>query len=160
MIVHSADGLGSQLRRLLELLDGELEAVYREEHDFYVPRFTPVMKALAAGDALTIKEIAAYSCVSHSAASQTVSKLAGHGLVALACDTDRRSRRVSLTRKGRDLLPWLSKRWAATQAAADGLDAELDHPLSGLLAQAIAHLEARPFSQRIRMCEATEEPVT
>ena len=153
MYRYNAVGLGTQLRRLLELLDGDLEQIYREEHDFYVPRFTPVMKALASGAPLTIKDIAAHSSVSHSAASQTVSKLASHGLVAVASNTDRRSRLVSLTEQGRELLPWLSRRWAATKAVADGLDAELDHPLGDVLAQAIAHLEARPFSERIRSCE-------
>ena len=56
---RSADGLGTQLRRLLELLDGDLERIYREDHPFYTRRFTPVMKALAGGSYLTIKEIAA-----------------------------------------------------------------------------------------------------
>ena len=153
----SANGLGTQLRRLLELLDGDLEQVYREDHEFYVPRFTPVMKALAGGDRLTIKEIAAQSSVSHSAASQTVSKLVAHGLVRLEPDSDRRSRRVSLTAQGQALLPWLSQRWAATNAAADALDAELAYPLSALLGEVIQLLQTRSFAQRIRAIETRKE---
>ncbi|MEO1100833.1 MAG: MarR family transcriptional regulator [Pseudomonadota bacterium] len=152
----TADGLGTQLRRLLELLDGELEQVYREDHAFYVPRFTPVMKALAGAGTLTIKDIAERSSVSHSAASQTVSKLEKHGLVELEPDADRRSRRVTLSAEGRRLLPWLSDRWAATTAAAAELDEELTSPLSALLRQAIDHLERRPFSDRIRAHEKRE----
>ncbi|MEM0986439.1 MAG: MarR family transcriptional regulator [Pseudomonadota bacterium] len=151
-------GLGSQLRRLLELLDGDLEEIYREEHEFYVPRFTPVIKALAVGKPLTIKEISNLSYVSHSAASQTITQLTRHGLVELETGADRRSRLVSLTQKGRELLPWLELRWAATQAAADDLNAELDHPLSELLDQAIARLEATPFSKRIRHFEQVRDP--
>lgn len=153
----TADGLGTQLRRLLELLDGELEQVYREDHPFYVPRFTPVMKALAGAGNLTIKDIAERSSVSHSAASQTVSKLEKHGLVELEPDADRRSRRVTLSAEGQRLLPWLSQRWTATTAAANELDEELTSPLSALLRQAIDHLERRPFSDRIRAHEKKEE---
>ena len=156
MTNYPADGLGTQLRRLLELLDGDLDQIYREDHPFYTPRFTPVMKALAANDHLTIKEIAAMSSVSHSAASQTVAKLTDTGLVELTPDTDRRSRRAALTREGRRLLPWLEKRWRATNAAARELDAKLSYPLSKLLGQAIEELEARSFADRIRMHESAD----
>lgn len=160
MTNRSAEGLGTQLRRLLELLDGELEQIYREDHAFYVPRFSPVVKALAKVDTLTIKQISERSSVSHSAASQTVSKLQRHGLVELNPDTDKRSRRVSLTSEGRRLLPWLSQRWEATTAAASELDQELSSPLSEVLREAITYLEHRPFSDRIRAHEKKEDIVT
>ena len=153
MTKRSADGLGTQLRRLLELLDGDLEAIYGEEHPSYSPRFTPIMKALAPGDSLTIKEIAQRSSVSHSAASQTISKLVKLGLVRLVAGEDKRSRLVSLTGDGKDLLPWLNSRWAATQQAANSLEAELSHPLASLLGEAISALEDRSFADRIREAE-------
>lgn len=156
MTDYPADGLGTQLRRLLELLDGDLDRIYREDHPFYTSRFTPVMKALAANDHLTIKDIAAMSSVSHSAASQTVARLSDSGLVELTPDTDRRSRRATLTREGRRLLPWLGKRWRATDAAARELDAALSYPLGDLVRQAIEALEARPFSARIRAHESAD----
>lgn len=160
MFDESAEGLGTQLRRLLELLDGEVGQIYREDHPFYVPRYTPVMKALAGGKAITIKGIAEKSSVSHSAASQTVSKLEKHGLVQLETDVDKRSRKVSLSPEGQRLLPWLSRRWAATTAAASELDRELDSPLSELLRQAIDHLEQRSFADRIRTYEKKEDAPT
>lgn len=150
MTKRSVDGLGTQLRRLLELLDGDLEAIYRDEHPFYSPRFTPVMKGLASGDSLTIKKIAERSSVSHSAASQTISKLVKLGLVRLVAGEDKRSRLVSLTGDGKGLLPWLNTRWAATQQAANALEEELSHPLASLLAEAISALEDQSFSDRIR----------
>lgn len=146
---RSADGLGTQVRRLIELLDGDVERVYRQEHPHYVPRFTPVMKALKAEGRLTIKDIAARSSISHSAASQTVSRMRDLGLVSLAVDGDRRSRCVALTRQGKKLLPWLERRWRATTLAARQLDKELSFPLSELLAEAIEQLEQRPFRDRI-----------
>ena len=160
MANKSADGLGTQLRRLLELLDGDLETVYRADHPFYVPRYTPVMKALAAHEHLTIKDIAAMSSVSHSAASQTVTKLTQHGLAALTRHDDGRSRVVRLTGAGRDLLPWLEMRWAATGKAAAALERELDYPLGKLLQQAIDRLEDKSFSTRIRSYDDQKDSQT
>lgn len=152
-----ADGLGTQLRRLLEMLDGDLELLYQEEHAFYVPRYTPVMKALASGESLTIKDIAACSSISHSAASQTIAKMAQLGLVELDVEGDRRCRRVRLSAQGDALLPWLEERWHATQRAADELDRELAYPLSELLAETIPRLEARRFQDRIKAAAASED---
>ncbi|MEO1339267.1 MAG: MarR family transcriptional regulator [Myxococcota bacterium] len=149
MSERNADGLGTQLRRLQELLDGELEKVYRMEHSFYTPRYTPIMKALAMAEPLSIKQIAEQSSVSHSAASQTVAKLQEHGLVVLDVHSDRRSRVVRLSAEGRRLLPWLQTRWRATTQAALLLDQELTHPLRMILAEAIERLEAQSFSDRI-----------
>ncbi len=146
---QSADGLGTQLRRLLELLDGDLEKLYREQHAFYKPRYTPVMKALAAGEPKTIKDIASRSSISHSAASQTIARMASLGLVELGVEGDRRYRTVHLSPAGRELLPWLERHWQATQAAADALDQELAFPLSRLLAETISRLEAISFKDRI-----------
>ncbi|MEL7129764.1 MAG: MarR family transcriptional regulator [Pseudomonadota bacterium] len=160
MIDRSSDGLGTQLRRLTELLDGELEALYRAEHPFYVPRFTPIMKALADGSPLSIKQIAERSSVSHSAASQTVARLKGYGLIETASDGDRRCRLVRLTDAGRDLLPWLRMKWRATTKAAHQLDAELRTPLSEVLAEAIARLEHRSFTDRIAACASKLEGET
>lgn len=145
-----ADGLGTQLRRLLELLDGDLETLYREEHPDYVPRYTPVMKALAAGGSMTIKAIAERSSISHSAASQTISKMSKLGLVVADVEGDRRSRSIRLSQEGLNLLPWLEAHWQATQAAANELDWQLSTPLSQLLAEAIMQLEAQSFYERIR----------
>ncbi len=149
MAQRAADGLGTQLRRLLELLDGDLETLYREQHAFYVPRYTPVMKALAAGEPKTIKDIASRSSISHSAASQTIAKMVSLGLVELGVEGDRRYRTVHLSPQGRELLPWLERRWRATESAADALDQELSFPLSRLLAEAISSLETTPFKDRI-----------
>ena len=149
MNTRPADGLGTQLRRLLELLDGDLEKIYRQDGFGYRPRYTPVMKALSKDEHCTIKDIAALSSISHSAASQTVSRMTAEGLVEHRVGTDGRERLISLTAKGRALLPLLRARWQATQHAADQLDGELSAPLSGLLAEAIDALSQRPFAARI-----------
>ncbi|MEO1242473.1 MAG: MarR family transcriptional regulator [Pseudomonadota bacterium] len=147
--MKKADGLGTQLRRLLELLDGDLEKIYRGDGSGYRPRYTPVMKTLADGDARTIKEIAASSSISHSAASQTVSRMIEEEFVEQSVGEDSRERLIKLTGKGRRILPHLQMRWAATQSAADQLDRELSAPLSRTLAEAIDALSEHSFAERI-----------
>jgi DNA-binding MarR family transcriptional regulator len=145
--------LGTALRHLIELLDGDVAAVYKEERMQYVPRFTPIMRALAGGDAMAIRDLAAAARISHSAASQTVARMKNVGLVEQVSGNDGRERAVKLTRRGKALLPKLEVRWRATNAAAEELDHELSERLTDCVEEAIAALEARPFKQRIRASE-------
>ncbi|HWK75971.1 MAG TPA: MarR family transcriptional regulator [Povalibacter sp.] len=146
--------LGTALRHLLELLDGDVEAVYREASLDYRPRYTPVMRALADSRTLAIRDLAAAAGISHSAASQTVAKMKAAGIVRQIAGQDGRERVVQLTRHGKALLPKLEARWTATNAAAEELDRELSSRLTHTLEEAIAALEARSFKQRIRANEA------
>jgi DNA-binding MarR family transcriptional regulator len=147
--------LGTALRHLLELLDGDVAAVYEEEGLQYRPRFTPIMRALASGASIAIRDLAAAARITHSAASQSVARMKQMGLVeqAGAKDGDARERAVRLTRRGKALLPKLEVRWRATNAAAEELDKELSQRLTVCVEEAIAALEARPFKQRIRTNE-------
>lgn len=146
-----AIGLGTQLRHLLELLDGEVDALYAQGKDrVYRPRFTPIMRALEQGDVLSVRSIADRTGVTHSAASQTVSKMAALGLVDVTSGDDARSRDVRLSRTGRSMLPRLRKQWDATRRAAEQLDAEVGGQLSSTLDAAINALQARPFGTRVR----------
>ncbi|MEM1154705.1 MAG: MarR family transcriptional regulator, partial [Pseudomonadota bacterium] len=146
-----ADGLGTQVRRLIELLDGDVEAIYRDSLSDYVPRYTPIMKALAGGTPRSIKWIAEQSSISHSAASQTITRMTQQGLLSSEPHRDRRSRLIRLSATGQKMLPLLEKQWRATQKAAEALDRELAYPLSELLAEAIAVLETKSFRSRIEL---------
>jgi DNA-binding MarR family transcriptional regulator len=144
--------LGTRLRHLLELLDGDLASLYPALAlpDGFRPRFTPVIRTLAASGPASIRELAAALGVTHSAASQTVARMAGQGLVELAPgDEDGRQRIVRLTPAARELLPALETEWTATLAAARALEAELPYPLSRLVDEALAALRRRPMSDRI-----------
>ena len=97
MKTKSADGLGTQLRRLVQLLDGDLEQIYRRDGFGFRPRYTPVMKVLSNKNHRTIKDIASFSSISHSAASQTVSRMMADGFVEQQIGEDGRERLISLT---------------------------------------------------------------
>ena len=143
-------GLGTQLRHLIELLDGAVAERYAEVGLGYRPRYTPVMRALIDQEPSTLGQIAQHAGITQPAATQTVAKMVEEGWVSVeAGETDARQRVIRLTAQGRAALPRLKACWQATQRAADELDAELSMPLSQLLEEAIGALETRPFAQRI-----------
>jgi DNA-binding MarR family transcriptional regulator len=144
-------GLGTQLRHLIELLDGAVERAYVDAGLDYRPRYTPVMRALAEQPSITIGQLAALAGITQPAATQTVALMKRKGLVLVAAGgEDGRQRVVRLSPQGEALLPRLRMCWQATKLAADSLDAELALPLSACLEQAIAVLAARSFDERIR----------
>lgn len=144
-------GLGTQLRHLIELLDGAVEASYVEAGLDYRPRYTPVMRALIAQEPLTIGEIAAQAGITQPAATQTVALMIKQGLVtAAAGKADGRQKMIRLSAAGQAMLPQVQRCWQATAAAAASLDAQLTHPLSSVLAEAIAALGEQSFGDRIR----------
>ncbi|MFJ6200104.1 MarR family winged helix-turn-helix transcriptional regulator [Micromonospora sp. NPDC092111] len=142
--------LGTRLRHLLELLDGDVAAVYADLGlPGFRPRYTPVLVALAGVGPTSIKTLAETTGVTHSAASQTVARMAKDGLVTLAPGADARQRIVHLTDRARELLPVLDAEYAATSAAARRFEAELPYPLSRLVDEALAALRRRSMRQRI-----------
>jgi DNA-binding MarR family transcriptional regulator len=145
-----AELLGTRLRRLLELLDGDVAAVYSDLGlRGFRPRFTPIVRVLAASGPSSVRELAHATGVTHSAASQTVAQMAKRDLVVLTPGKDARQRIVRLTPKAERLLPTLDAEWAATTTAARELDAELSFPLSHLVDEALQALRRRPMRQRI-----------
>ena len=142
--------LATQLRHLIELLDGDVATAYDEAGIAYRPRYTPVMRVLGEHGSASIGEIAAFAGMTQPAVTQTVALMKKEGLLAMVAGADARQRVVTLSGQGQLLLPQLQLCWAATEKAAAGLDAELATPLSQCLAEAIAALQHKPFIQRIR----------
>ncbi|KQQ84656.1 MarR family transcriptional regulator [Xanthomonas hortorum pv. hederae] len=141
--------LGTLVRHLIELLDGDLEAVYAASGLGWRPRYTPVLRTLMRLGPTSIKTLAHEIGITHSAASQTIAQMDKARLIALKPGTDARERIVVLTAKTKKMIPALQHQWAATNAAAAQLDAELSSPLSAILKEAIAALNQRPFATRI-----------
>ena len=155
-------GLGTQLRHLIELLDGAVDAAYEAEGLDYRPRYTPLMRALIEREGAGIGELAELAGISQPAATQTIALMIRDGLVSSERGTvDARQRRVRLTDHGRALMPRLQACWQATAAAAATLDADLTMPLSQLVDEALQALQRQSFGQRIHAARvATEKRVT
>jgi DNA-binding MarR family transcriptional regulator len=143
-------GLNTRFRHVLDLLDNDVAQVYADLGlADYRPRFSPVVRALVALGPSSIRDIAAAIGVTHSAASQTVAQMRGSGLVTLEPGADARQRIVHLTDRTLTLLPVIDAEWAATNAAAAGLDAELPAPLGEILAAILLAVQRRPMRERI-----------
>jgi len=67
-----------------------------------------------------------------------------------AADSDGRARRVTLTGRSREIVPFLQAEWRATEATVRALDAELPYPIMQAVADIDAALGTRPFAQRLR----------
>jgi len=142
--------IGTRLRHVLELLDGDVAKVYLDLGvPDYRPRFSPIVRTLVAAGPLSIRDLATAVGVTHSAASQTVAQLAKAGFVTLQPGADARQRIVQLTDKARELLPIIEAEWQATAAAMKELDAELTVPLAQILEELAAAVNRRSFRNRI-----------
>lgn len=144
------EAVGTRLRHVLELLDGDVAKVYAD-HGLpeYRPRFSPIVRTLVAEGPLSVGELAVAVGVTHSAASQTVAQLVRADLAELAPGADARQRIVHLSDRALGLLPTIEAEWQATTAALAELDTELSMPLSALLAEVATALGERPFRARI-----------
>jgi DNA-binding MarR family transcriptional regulator len=142
--------VGTLLRHVLEMLDGDVAKVYIERGlPDYRPRYSPIVRALVADGPMSIRDLAAAVGVTHSAASQTVAQMSRVDLVTLEPGADARRRIVHLTARCRALLPVIEAEWAATEAAMNELDGELPMSLAELLTRTALALQRRPFRQRI-----------
>ncbi|WP_431046423.1 MarR family winged helix-turn-helix transcriptional regulator [Roseateles sp. L2-2] len=142
--------LGTQLRHLIELLDGAVERSYENVDPSYRPRYTPVMRVLMRESESTISAIAVAAGISQPAVTQTVARMTEAGLVeVVASETDARQRIVTLTKQGKRLAPKLEQCWAATALAAKSLEKDMKVPLGAVLEQAIEALEKRSYDERI-----------
>lgn len=157
-ITNMKASLGTQLRHLIELLDGAVASAYVDAGLAYRPRYTPVMRALLQQESATIGFIAEAAGISQPAATQTIALMIKDGLVfAKAGAVDGRQKMIQLTPKGRKLIPALTLCWQATAAAAASLEADLPYPLSQVLESAIEALSTKSFDVRIREARSKSE---
>lgn len=149
--------LGTLLRHLIELLDGDVEASYRALGLNYRARYTPIVRALARTGPASIRALATASGLTHSAVSQTVAVMVRDGLVVSRPGADGRERLIEPTDALRRMTPQLETQWAATNQAAASLSQEVGVQLEEMLARAIGALERKPFRRRIAEAQAGQE---
>lgn len=155
-MLSASPTLGTLLRHLIDLLDGEVEAAYAASGLHWRPRYTPILRVLMRDGGQSIKTIAQQIGISHSAVSQTVTQMVKDELVLLKPGADARERIVMLTAKTEAMIPRLQRQWSAVNQAAETLDQELSAPLSGVVKEAIAALTDQPFRQRIQAAAKTQ----
>jgi len=141
-------GLGELLRYVAELIDQGAEARYRALNLTYRPRYTPVLRAMAAG-AESVTDITTRTHLTQGAVSQTLSLMTAEGIVARHALEDGRKSGFHLTRKGKHLLEVLTPHWRTTFAAIAALEKEIGHPLLRVLEDTAHALERQDFAARL-----------
>jgi DNA-binding MarR family transcriptional regulator len=142
----------SDLHALLAEMDRDIAGLYAEAGIEGVrTRFVSPLIALHRYGPMTIRELAAAREVSHSAMSQTAAAMREAGLVESDdAGGDARTRRVRLTGRARELVPFLIAEWRATEATVRALDAALPYSLTQVTADLRALLAQRSFADRLR----------
>ncbi len=132
-------------------MDQDIASLYDEAGAGGVrPRFVGPLLKLGQHGPMTIRELADRVEVTHSAMSQTVAGMRKAGLVDDAQTTDRRTRMIALSQRGRELLPLMQAEWRATEAAIREIEAEIPYPVSRAVEDIQAALSRRPFGERLR----------
>lgn len=146
--MKNAPGLGELLRYTAELIDSGSEAAYREMSLNYRPRYTPVLRALAAG-AMTVTDITAMTHLTQGAVSQSVSLMEQDGILRRGPLEDGRKSGLHLTNSGEALVSQLKSHWQTLFTAIHQLEKEVGWPLLQVLEQTAKALEEKDFAQRI-----------
>ena len=150
--MQNTPGLGELLRYVSDLVDSGSEKTYREMAIAYRPRFTPVLRAMAAG-AQTVTDITAQTFLTQGAISQSVSMMEKEGILHKVALEDGRKSRLQLTEKGDALVAGLQPHWQTLFVAIAELEKETGHPLRAILQDTARALERQGFDERIRLAK-------
>jgi DNA-binding MarR family transcriptional regulator len=138
------------LRLMLDAMDQDIASLYDEAGITGLrTRFVGPLIQLSRHGSMTIQELATSVEVTHSAMSQTAAAMRKAGFVDSAESSDGRTRRVELSDRGREVLPFLEAEWRATEESVWELDAEIPYALSQVVEDIDAALASRSFRQRL-----------
>lgn len=109
-------GLGTRMRRLIEMLTNGMEKVYSEQGiEFRTGHFYALYAVVERGP-LTINEIAELAGFSHSAVSQSIKRLVALDIFETRPMEDGRQKSVHLTENGVRVVEKLRPTWNAVEA--------------------------------------------
>ncbi|HYJ69427.1 MAG TPA: MarR family transcriptional regulator [Nocardioidaceae bacterium] len=138
------------VRLLLAAMDRDIAVLYEERGLAEIrPRFAMPLIRLARRGPMTIRQLADTLDVTHSAMSQTVGALRRQGLVRSLPGSDARTREIALTKRARELVPFLESEWRATEQALVEIDREIPYPLTRVIDDVETALARRSFHDRI-----------
>ena len=155
---YDALTLGSLLRLLLERLDRDVEAAYRDSGLDFKPRYTSIFRLLAAKGELRVSEIVRAMGLSQPSITNSIAAMRKDGLVDVKRGTDGRERIVTLSKRAVAWQDELVRHWTRTSMAAESLDSDIGASLSDTLRTALTQLDRLSFRQRIESAAESEAP--
>jgi DNA-binding MarR family transcriptional regulator len=131
-------------------MNADIARIYAEAQiEGVKPSFVMELIRLHVRGPMTITELAASVRRTHSGTSQKVAAMRAAGFVRTTPGTDARSKKVTLTAKGRRIVGRLAAEWRATEAAVAEIEAEIPYPLSRVTTDIEAALQRTSFHDRI-----------
>ena len=122
--------LGSRLKRLSDQVMRDGANIYKENNIDFEPRWFTVFYALTQKEPQGVTEIARELSLTHAAVSQTVRELLNKKLITAVKDKkDGRKRLLSLSNKGRELLPVIQPLWNDIAVAIHEMINEHQHSI-------------------------------
>jgi DNA-binding MarR family transcriptional regulator/ribosomal protein S18 acetylase RimI-like enzyme len=143
--------IGSRMKRLTERLMRSGHIVYKSQKIDFEPRWFPVFYLLQSAQApLSISEIAKTLRLTHPAVIQITQMMTKKGLIQSSKDEkDRRKRQLSLTQKGKNLVPVLEPIWEDFVAAIVNFFENIDVDMIDIIQKIEAELDKREMGERI-----------
>lgn len=125
--------IGARLRRLSESIDEDAARIYAELGVRFQQRWVGILEELSKRGPRSVGEVAEALGIRHSSVSQTRRSLEEAGLIESGADPgDGRSRRLSLSASGRQLVRELEPLWEILNATSIELDEEAGHVIAAL----------------------------
>ena len=138
------------LRLLLAAMDADIARIYAEAQiTGLTPSMVMELLRLHARGPMTITELAESVQRTHSATSQKVAAMRAAGLVRTTPGTDARTRKITLTAKGRRIIGKLAAEWRATEVAVIEIENEIPYPVGRFVTDIEAALHRKSFHDRI-----------
>lgn len=150
LAAQGARAFGTRLRRLYEALNRGVAAAYDSAGVDFEPRWFGLMALLRDTESIEIGAAAVALGQSHVAVVQVANALEARGLIRrVAAKTDRRSRALQITAKGRALCTRLTPLWDRVALATEALLEETAPHFLKHLDALDAALSRQSFDERI-----------
>ena len=141
---------GTRLRRLIDRLDRQVQAIYRAQDSSFQPRWFAVVTALREKETLSVGELAALLGITHAAVSQLRRELIAADILRGSSDPkDARRQLLSLSPNGKRVVAKLQPLWQAIAAATEALCAEAAPGLLSEIDALETALEREPLAARV-----------
>jgi DNA-binding MarR family transcriptional regulator/GNAT superfamily N-acetyltransferase len=122
--------LGTRVRFLGEIIQQDAAGIYQAYGNALHPKWFPVFYALSKKDENTVTAIAEFVGHSHASVSKIITEMSKAGLVLEKTDPkDRRSTKVSLSKKGKDIAQKIEGQYTDVNAAIEEISAQATHNL-------------------------------
>lgn len=141
--------IGSRMRRLTDMMWRDVREIYEEYDIEFEPRWFPVFCLLSQNDAVTISEIARELGYTHPAVVQIANAMEKKQLVrSTQQDGDKRTRALTLTSHGRELLKKIQPAWDEIRAGVEEICVSASADLLSTLARMEEAVQEEPLTVR------------